>query len=301
MRLSAGCCGANDLTLSPPPLSSDFTALQGLTRTTLAAGLSTAAPSMGFRAPLAHAFARGPVIREPCLPATVRPQGFLPPSRRFTPSRAWSALFQADSTYGVFPSEPSPQPRLPGVLRRCRPACRSLQASLRQTRDLSKLGPVARLPGASSGESLAAATSLTPPCRRLLPWVSSLSRVHFACLGRPFRRLILSRACRPPRLLASGLPCAAESQSADDLPGPVRPSALHRVSRRMLPGVRLLIRRPGLWVHLATPPGVATGSVAAPWADESRLAPSGSLVGADRNRHSSVAEVNGQWVLCGPC
>lgn len=119
------------------------------------------------------------------------------------------------SPFGAFSS-----PRLPGVLRRCRPACRSPQASLRQTRDLPKLGPVARLPGASSGESLAAATSLTPPCRRLLPWVSSLSRVHFACLGRPFRRLILSRACRPPRLLASGLPCATESQSADDLPGP---------------------------------------------------------------------------------
>ncbi len=78
-----------------------------------------------------------------------------------------------------------------------------------------------------------------------------------------------------------------------------RPSALHRVSRRMLPGVRLLIRRPGLWVHLATPPCVATGSVAALEADESRLAPSGSLVGADRIRHSSVAEVNVQWVSRG--
>jgi hypothetical protein len=89
--------------------------------------------------------------------ATFHPQGFLPPSRWFTPSCALPALFQAGSAYGVEPFGAFLLARVDRHFCRFCPACRHPQALLRracfQTQRSS--GPVDRLSGTSLGESLA--------------------------------------------------------------------------------------------------------------------------------------------------
>jgi hypothetical protein len=102
-----------------PPLANNFTRYAvkplirfrrppGLSRMTASHDLSITAPSLGF-APSWHIRSQKVRFPQAFLPATFRPQGFLPPSRRLAPFRALLTLFQINSTFRVFPSEPSPR------------------------------------------------------------------------------------------------------------------------------------------------------------------------------------------------
>jgi len=95
---------------SPARLSSSSTALQGLARMTLADDSHHRLLPWAFR-PSDTSSVRGPVYAGvACPPPSVRRVWL--PSRRLTPSYASSALFHADSVYGVFLSELSPLAKL---------------------------------------------------------------------------------------------------------------------------------------------------------------------------------------------
>jgi len=167
----AGGCIKTHLTRLP----SSSAALQGLARTTLVGtircrrlpGPSVPYGTLGLRGPVHAGFACPP-------PSVIR---VWLPSRRLAPSRTWPALFHAGSAYGVFPSERSPRPRFPGVIRRFPPRLPLSQTHARSNRGLVELEAC----NSATGYILSRIPrgllwAFSPQRRRMLPWAFSLSR-----------------------------------------------------------------------------------------------------------------------------